>query len=170
MDSMKQVVQYQRGEPFDKPLKRPFEVRNSVWGSGIGSLGNSIGAYIKGYKGMTSYIGLIGIQGKTGVIPGVLTDLLSGSQSKSNFFTELVKLMQDATQFALNNGGITLALDWVHPSGDGLQLANTFCSELVNSPTLWGHSATVSGQFEVDIQNAISPNPFRWLDPKPVFN
>jgi len=176
MDSVLEVVNFQRSIGA-VPVGGNFSVRTN-WGPRIDAVGGSLQRYIASYKGVTTYLTFSGFGGATGLFSGVLPGLLySGpvtpGPSQSEFWNAIISAIEAAIQFAQNNRDITLALDWfslVSPSGDistkdgAIDVTITLLNDLYTT-----NSVTAVGQFELDVQNAVS-NPFGWLDPKPVFN
>jgi hypothetical protein len=166
-----EVVRFQRSLGA-VPGQGSFSVRGS-WGHQFDAMGTaSLRKYLASYKAATTYLTFSGVRNQSGHIVGLTPQLLHGSQS--DFWSEIIKAMEATTQTVQNNGNIKLALDWFRlssPPGDvsstdgALQVAVALFTELATN-----NSAAASGQFELDIQNAISVNPFGALDPKPVFN
>jgi hypothetical protein len=100
MDSVMDVVRYQRSILATPQLSGDFSVRAN-WGPQIHNLGGaSLRKYIASYKGVTTYVTLSGTSGWPGV--GVIPHLLNGpgptGSDQSDFWTEIIKGMQAATQ------------------------------------------------------------------------
>lgn len=177
MDSVMEVVRYQRNI-HRVSMEPPFSVRAN-WGRQISTIfGGSLHKYIESYKATVTYITLNGFHGPQDLIMGVFPDILNGTpssgSSQSEFWNEFTKQMQEAIRLAQNDSNITLGFDWfslTSPSDDvttakgALLVVGKLLTEVVTN-----NSATASGQFELDIKNAVSVNPFGLLDPKPVFN
>lgn len=173
-DSVTQIVKYQRSIGA-LPHGTGFLVRQH-WAGPLGGMGGSVWKYVAGYKGITTYVPLLGIQDPTRVITGVLPDLLNGRNaddaSQSASWNAIMTAIQTAYN-AANNKGVTIVMDSFNilsPASNvpDLTAAIGVVAQLALE-ALQKHSVTVSGQFTLRVENLIS-NPFGVFDPRPVFD
>lgn len=179
-DSVSQVVKYQRSisgvGPFGLVHQTgSFSVR-TAWGGPLGGMGGSVRKYVSGYKGIATYTKVLGAQDATGLITGVLPDLFNGSnaddasQSASwNAFMTAIQAAYDAIK-----SGVTIQMDSFTISSPASNVPDLAAAIGVAGQlaleALRTNSVTASGQFQLEILNALSFNPFGALNPKPVFD
>lgn len=176
-DSVTQLVEYQRNIGA-LPKGANFSVRTN-WAGPLGRMGGSVRNYLAGYKGVTTYKTLVGLQGTTTTI-GTICDLLNGANAN------------DASQSASWNAimvGILNAYNKANSTGYGIAMQSFTISSpasnvanLQDLATLAGtllqelsqtNSVTASGQFQLDIQTgnfSLIPLNIPPADPRPVFD
>ena len=180
-DSVTQLVKYQRSisgvGPFgiiSSQLPASFSVRTG-WGGPLGGMGGSVRKYVSGYKGITTYTKVLGAQDATGIITGVLPDLFNGSnaddasQSASwNAFMSAIQAAYDAVK-----SGVTIQMDSFTISSPASNVPDLAAAiEVVGQLALEAlrtNSVTASGQFQLEILNALPINPFGTAKPEACF-
>ena len=175
-DSVTQLVKYQRTIGA-LPQGAGLSVRTH-WGGPLGGMGGSVRKYVAGYKGVTTYKKLLGLQDAAGLITGVLPDLFNGRNaddaSQSASWNAIMTGIQGAYN-AANNAGAGISMDSFtisSPASNVPDLATAIgvVGQLVGE-ALRTNSVTASGQFQLDIKIGNHPiNPGGVLDPRPVFD
>ena len=181
-NSVMQLVRFQRSIGA-LPKTGSFSVRGN-WGHQIAAVGG-LRKYVASYKGVVTYLTVVGVAGPianmsmpAGLIVGVLTDLLNGAPgtppsrhdmstsgpSQSYFWNQYISVLLKALQKQLKNTSVSLQLDWfslTSPSGNAVNNAKTALQCVANLLLELNtrNSATAQGQFELDIQNAVNPQP-----------
>jgi hypothetical protein len=179
-DSVAQLVKYQRNIGV-VPEGASFSVRTN-WAGPLSGLGGSVQKYLAGYKGVVTYIRLAGLPGASpitalaGVVP-VVQDLVNGSNaddaSQSPAWNAIMNdVLGTFNQANGTNYGISMQ-SFNISSPSNFSGVIEFLTEVAET-----QSATLSGQFQLDIQTGgVNLNPLPGggghippPDPRPVFD
>jgi hypothetical protein len=145
-------------------------------------LGGSVRKYVGDYKGVTTYIKLVGLQGVTtniigrqgvtegiGVMAGLLNGANADDPSQSASWNAIMVAVQNAYNTA-NGTGYGITMQWFSITSPASSVTNlTDALELlaqILQQAQTTNSVTASGQFQLDIQTGT----FGPADPRPVFD
>jgi hypothetical protein len=179
-DSVAQVVKYQRNVK-SLPPGVGFSIR-TYWAGPLSSLGGSVRNYVKNYKGITTYLPLVGLQDVTELVVGVMPDLLNGihadDPSQSASWNAIMNTILNGFNTVQGTGyEVSMQSFTISSPASASNVTNVFdligvAAQLLEE-ALRTNSVTVSGQFQLDIQTggiSIIPPRIPPPDPRPVFD